>query len=258
MLYSGLTSVTFRKLTPEEIIRLAAKAGLDCIEWGADIHVPPGDITTAAKVRDMTQQSGLAISSYGSYYRAGGTQGLSTGFIKVLETCLVLGTDTVRIWAGDKGSSECDEKTREMITEDIKKIADMSKEANVCLGLEYHSNTLTDSLGSTLKLLKDIDRENVYTYWQPSLKLDAEKNLNELETLLEKVSNIHVFKWDDTGRQPLSKGRDDWKKYLDMLRSTNRDHFCIMEFVKDDDPDVFLEDAKTLKELLEIANGQAR
>lgn len=257
MLYSGLTSVTFRKLTPENIITLAAKAGLDCIEWGGDIHVPHGDLAQASRVRDMTEQSGLVISSYGSYYRAKGSKGRSLEFVKVLETCIALGTDTVRIWAGDKGSVECDERTRGSITDDIKKAAEMGKEYNISLGLEYHSNTLTDTLESTLKLIEDIDRDNVFSYWQPSVKLDGTSNLNELRMLLGKVSNVHVFKWNEAGRMPLADGGLEWMRYFETLRLTNKDHFCIMEFVKDDDPDLFLEDAKILKELIKSANGQA-
>ena len=71
MLKSGLVSVSFRSLPPEEIVRLAAGCGLGAIEWGGDVHVPPGDIANAARVGEMTRAAGLAVSSYGSYYRLG-------------------------------------------------------------------------------------------------------------------------------------------------------------------------------------------
>ena len=45
----GLVSVTFRQLAPEALIDLAARAGLAAIEWGADIHVPPGDDANAVR-----------------------------------------------------------------------------------------------------------------------------------------------------------------------------------------------------------------
>lgn len=37
----GLTSISFRGKTCTEVIGLAKKAGLDGIEWGGDVHVPP-------------------------------------------------------------------------------------------------------------------------------------------------------------------------------------------------------------------------
>jgi 3-dehydroshikimate dehydratase len=50
MLIPGLVSVTFRKLSPQEIIALTAEAQLQVIEWGGDIHVPHGDIQQAENV----------------------------------------------------------------------------------------------------------------------------------------------------------------------------------------------------------------
>lgn len=37
---TGMTSVTFRKKSAENVIALVKEAGLDGIEWGGDIHVP--------------------------------------------------------------------------------------------------------------------------------------------------------------------------------------------------------------------------
>ena len=38
----GLCSITFRDLSVDDVVALAADAGLAGIEWGADRHVPPG------------------------------------------------------------------------------------------------------------------------------------------------------------------------------------------------------------------------
>ena len=43
----GLCSVTLRACSIEEVVAIAAGAGLECIEWGADVHVPPGDLEAA-------------------------------------------------------------------------------------------------------------------------------------------------------------------------------------------------------------------
>ncbi len=49
MLYTGLCSITFRSLSVDAIIELATKARLDGIEWGSDVHVPPGDLELAGR-----------------------------------------------------------------------------------------------------------------------------------------------------------------------------------------------------------------
>ena len=64
----GLVSVTFRQLTPEGIIQLCMQTGLQTVEWGGDVHVPPGDVSRAAAVGELTRAAGLSITAYGSYY----------------------------------------------------------------------------------------------------------------------------------------------------------------------------------------------
>ena len=40
MIRPGLCSVTLRGMPPDAVIGVAAEAGLEAIEWGADVHVP--------------------------------------------------------------------------------------------------------------------------------------------------------------------------------------------------------------------------
>jgi 3-dehydroshikimate dehydratase len=63
MIKTGLLSVTFRKLTVEEIVDLVCQAGLEAIEWGGDIHVPHGDPGKAQEVRSITEEAGLITAS---------------------------------------------------------------------------------------------------------------------------------------------------------------------------------------------------
>ena len=69
MLKTGICSIIFRQLGVEEIVCLVKKAGLDAVEWGGDVHVRPGDRVAAETARKATQDAGLDVSSYGSYYR---------------------------------------------------------------------------------------------------------------------------------------------------------------------------------------------
>ena len=62
---TGLVSVSFRNLTADAIIDLAAGCGLQCIEWGGDVHVPPGNISLAQAVGDATRAKGLEVACGG-------------------------------------------------------------------------------------------------------------------------------------------------------------------------------------------------
>lgn len=98
----GLCSVTFRSLSAERVVELAADARLEVIEWGADVHVPAGDVEQATRVARLTTDAGLVCCSYGSYFRAGADEPITS----VLDTAEALGVDRVRIWAGSIGSDE--------------------------------------------------------------------------------------------------------------------------------------------------------
>src|SRR6185312_13188931 len=100
MISPGLVSITFRALTPAEVIALARQAGLRGIEWGGDIHVPHGNGARAREVKEMTAEAGLTVAAYGSYYRAGQADSSGLTFDAVLETALELGAPLIRVWAG--------------------------------------------------------------------------------------------------------------------------------------------------------------
>ena len=96
--HTGLTSVTFRQKSAAQIAALAAEAGLEGIEWGGDVHVPPGDAAAAASAARLTREAGLRVTSYGSYYHALPQE----DFAPVLRSAAALGAPVVRIWAGDR------------------------------------------------------------------------------------------------------------------------------------------------------------
>lgn len=118
MINTGLASIALRKLSPDEIISLVRKCGLNGIEWGGDVHVPHGDISKARDVRKKTIEAGLKISSYGSYYFIGESEGAGLTFKKVLETGLELGVRTIRVWPGKKKSEEASPDDRKKIIEE--------------------------------------------------------------------------------------------------------------------------------------------
>jgi len=247
VILSGLASITFRKLPPRAIVELVRQAGLDGIEWGGDVHVPHGDLEAARAVRRLTADAGLKVASYGSYYRACGDDALP--FRRVLDTGLALGAKVIRIWAGRRGSAQADAAYRAAVVEQVQKDAALAAEAGVALAFEYHRNTLTDDHLSARRLLEEVDRQNVKTYWQPERAFGPDQCLETLETVLPWLCNLHVFNWDaDANRYPLAGASEPWKRYLQSAMRVSGDHYALLEFVKDDDPKQFLADAAVLRE----------
>lgn len=251
MLKTGLCSITFRQLSAAEIIDLVSRAGIDGIEWGGDVHVPQGDPEIARDVHRRTLDAGLTVSSYGSYYKSDGSE----DFAPVLETAAILMAPTIRVWAGRQGSAEADSGYREAVAGDLQRACDASVQSGFNIGLEFHNNTLTDTVDSALDLAAAVDRPNLRLYWQPPHPGTVSERLDGFRRVLPKLAHVHVFQWvtvdGQRERRPLVDGTDEWRQYLALADLDDRfDRFAILEFVRDNDPDRFLEDAATLKALL--------
>ncbi len=249
MYYSGLTSISFRGLTCEEIIALA-KGKVDAIEWGSDVHVHPGDVDRAREVARMTRDAGMAVTSYGSYYRAGE----GTDFGPFLDSAAALGVETIRIWAGGEGSDKCSEETRAAITRELADITVRAAEKGISISAEYHRNTLTDTAESALRLIADVrglGGETFYTYWQPAPWFTDEDNKAQLRAVLPYVTNLHIFHWDkDLKKHPIADGKAIWAEYMDIVRTVERDRYVYIEFVVNNDPANFPADAQAVHEII--------
>ena len=245
MLYSGLVSVTFRKLGPGEIIKLVKKAGLDGIEWGGDIHVPHGDVGKAAEVYKITEDSGLKVASYGSYYRPGGSSN-NAPFEAVLETAAALHAPTIRVWAGERASKDADKAYWEKVIAETRQIADLAATAGITVSFEYHPNTLTDTPDSARRLMEETAHRNVKSYWQSGADEDRGLWMAGLRSIIPWLSNVHV----SCVAIELADARDIWADYFDVLKNAAGSRFCMIEFVKGGTADQFLKDAAVLKSLL--------
>lgn len=265
MILSGLVSITFRQLSPEQLLDLMVQAGLKAIEWGGDVHVPHGDSAEAHRVGKMTTERGLTVSAYGSYYRVGHPEsavdadGKPAIFEAIVETAAALGAPKIRVWAGNQGTDKASPAYFEQVVQDSQRIAAIGQSAGIQIAYEYHGNTLTDSDDAARHLLDavNLDATNldpaILSYWQPRRLGTLENDLAGISAVQPWLSDVHVFSWHPKSgdRLPLAERATDWQRYLQRLNQIPGDRFALLEFVQDDEPDNFLRDAATLKRWLE-------
>jgi len=248
MIRSGLVSVTFRPLTPADIVALVVRAGLQGIEWGGDIHVPHGNLDRAREVRRLTEGAGLSVAAYGSYYKAAHSEAAGLAFQAVLDTALALGAPVIRVWAGAAGSATTDAAGRRTVAADLQRIAGLAGAAGVRIATEFHGGTLTDTNASTFQLLDEADHPNFYAYWQPAVGLDDAACLAGLRGIGPRLSHVHVFQWvTSQQRRPLTEGAERWAQFLRVAAAVPGDRYAMLEFVEGDAPENFRRDAATLK-----------
>lgn len=250
----GLCSVTFRRLAPEEVIALALEGGIMGLEWAGDVHVPPGDFETAAHVGRLTEKAGLFVASYGSYISPPSDD--QAAFAIALETARALGAPNIRIWPGSRNrdSITYSADERRHTTQLIRRMAKLAYAASVTVSLEYHPGSLTDDLASAQQLIEEIADRNVFLYWQPRPGLPLEDALEEVVAVGGGISHMHVFAWDrERKRYGLADQRDYWRRILMAAPETrwSKERYAMLEFVKEDSPEQFIEDASTFRGLLE-------
>lgn len=240
----GLVSVTFRQLSPAEVVALAAAHGMRAIEWGGDVHVPVGAHAVAREVAARCADAGIAVEAYGSYYRAPATAA-EDDFGDVLATALALGAPRVRVWAGRTGSAAVEGAAeRAPVVEDLRRITAVAAEEGVEVAVEYHANTLTDTLSSALDLFAAAPA--ALPYWQPPIGSTPADALAAVPALRPVAA--HVFTWGPAGeRLPLAAGERLWRPVLAALGELPGTRHALLEFVRDDDPAAFAEDAATLR-----------
>jgi len=241
----GLVSITFRNKTPLEILSLMSRAKLEAVEWGGDVHVPVKG-GKAKEVLKMTRDYGIAVSSYGSYYRLG--QG-TDAFRYALEEAERLETDIIRVWAGTKGSRETAHDERKRLTEELLAIDEIASRSGIHPALEYHPNTLTDereSVKEIMNVLSDAG-SGAKLYWQPRWDRSMQDRLESVSELGGFLSHMHVFSWKHTEsgieKLELSRGGEMWKKILERYT----EGYALIEFVRDDSDEMLLSDAETLR-----------
>ena len=245
---TGLVSISFRGLTTDEILGYVREAGLDAIEWGGDVHAPAGNIDVAEKAGEITRASGLMLPEYGSYYRLGvsGEEALD----EAVASAKALGTDTVRIWAYNKGSDQVSTEEYASVVADAKRICKKYPEIIFCT--ECHNHTLTDDCDKHLKFLQDIGTENFKTFWQPNQLKSFAYNQRSAEMLAPYTKAIQVFSWEGDRKLPLIAHREKWVAYLKTFASQSeaRDVYLMLEFMHDNRIESLSETAKQLREIL--------
>jgi len=254
---AGLCSVTLRAFSASDVLRVTTAARLRCVEWGGDVHVPAGDVAAARRVGRDCAAAGVAVCSYGSYYRAApGSRSRGDGQA-VLDTAAELGAARVRVWAGAVASSEATDGQRADVAADLAGLAAMAGERGLSIALEYHGGTLTDNRESALRLLRDAAAPNVSLYWQPPLDMPDEQAVEDSIAILPRASAVHVFSWlPGQTRRELSSRQAMWRPVIRAATAAGVPD-ALIEFVPGDDPALVLREAETLREWIRQARGDA-
>ncbi len=248
MMKAGLCSVSFRKLSPRMICQAAADAGLSCIEWGSDVHMPIKNPQRLQEIVQLQQEFGISCCSYGTYFYLGATpiEELSD-YIRIAKN---LGTNILRLWCGKKNRESTTEEEKAILFDHCRRAAKKAEEENVILCLECHRNTYTETKEGALELMEYVNSRHFRMYWQPSSIHTIEENLRYARLLAPYTYHLHVQYHVDGKLHSLEAGIQIWQKYM---KEFSGEHYVLLEFMPDHQISSLPAQAKALYEIIEAA-----
>lgn len=241
----GLVSVSFRNNKSKEIIKSAYECGLNCIEWGSDVHAPACDVQKIKDIKNECDAFGIECSSYGTYFKIG--ENSSEELYDYINAARILGTDTIRLWCGNKNADEYSPDEKNLFVEQCVKLAEIAQREDVKLCMECHNNSFVSKKEAALYLMKAVSSPNFRMYWQPNPFAHIKDNLEYAKELSQYTELIHVFNWSGCSRYPLGESMDVWKSYLACF---NKDIPLLLEFMPDDRIESLKEEVNALKEIV--------
>ncbi|MBP3242038.1 hypothetical protein BXO88_14375 [Oribacterium sp. C9] len=256
MILPGIVSATFKNESPDFVLEQTGKAGLRGIEWSENWHVPLGDKNFSENLRSRTIERGIEIAAYGSYFRLATEKDPERRFQMSIDNAVALKAPVIRIWGGTKATKDLSQEEWTSLKDESSRISSQAKKYGIKVALEWHKNTVTDTNETALRFLNEVESDNLYCLWQPTMELSMEQRTAGLDLVesQRKLLNIHVYHWDERGRRPFSEGISEWKTYFSHV-DTSLTRYGLLEFVMGDTKEQFFDDAKEYLNLLKEING---
>lgn len=241
----GLVSVSFRKNSPEEILKASKEAGLSFIEWGSDVHAPCNEIDKLKRISAMQKEYQIECSSYGTYFRFGESD------ISELENYIaaakILGTNILRLWCGTKSGKDMTKIEMEELMSQCRRAAEIAERHDVTLCMECHRKTFTENSEDTLMLMKRVNSRHFRMYWQPFQWLEPSESLKIAKAIAPYTEHIHVFNWRGDKKLPLIEAVDEWRQYLSLFDTPRT---LLLEFMPDGRIESLQNEVSTLRTII--------
>lgn len=140
----------------------------------------------------------IKVSQLCPYFNFTGTKKERENSIDIAERYIklanILDCNLIRVFTGSVGSKESTKEQWKMAVEGLKETCDLGKDDGIYFVLETHPNSLMDTSDSTLKLLGDIDKDNLKVNLQVPL-MNNENVMASARKLGKYTVHLHAHNW---------------------------------------------------------------
>jgi 3-dehydroshikimate dehydratase len=168
---------------------------------------------------------------------------------QVLEHARKLKSRAIRVFTGKTGSANATTAQWERAVRCLQQLADQSNDDRVLWACETHPNNLMDDVESSLRLMREVNRENVRLIFQPSTF--GEDYLRALDLLGPFICHVHATNHKDDQRTALDGGDMDYRGIVAGLRRFSFEGFISVEWMGDDPETMARREGPYLRKLVE-------
>ena len=185
--------------------------------------------TDLLRLRDFLFDIGLEALQVCPYFNMTGTReelahtmDIARDYLSIAET---LGCGLIRTFTGTMSSDSAAPPVYEQAVKALRKICASGRERGISFALETHEGSLMDTGPATLRLLRDVDAENLKVNLQVPLDGGREDVFQSASLLGMHTVHIHAHNW--IGSSPnftlLSEGDLDFERFLLVLQGQGFD-----------------------------------
>ena len=273
MIRIGLSSTALLAQDHRELLRAAASAGFDGVEWAEGAYAPLDDPRRAEALLMDTLREGLTVASYASLFRASAApeaRGSELRFAAVLEAAARIQAPNVRIFAGGRRARPfppARDPALQALASESRRLGDLAAKRGVTLCVAPCRNTWVDSYEAASALVAAVSHPFVRLAWEPLPGTPAEAASASLERLSGAVSLVVARKLGRDGSVGrLADDEAEWRRRLAAFKAAESDpkmcSFVIVGAARNgSEPGLAAagleEDARFLKALAAEAEGRA-
>lgn len=248
-MYPSVFTKLFDDRPLDDAIEAAADIGYDGVEIMArDPHLSAETSRERAEeIRGLVTRHDLTIPCLGTY--TGGyarkpdeeCQAELETFERFLELSTVLEVDLLRHGAGRPSVREATDGDFERAADWLRRAADRAAAYDRTIGLEIHSDRLTETVASTLRLLQLIDRDNVGVIHDAGnmFLVNEDFGPSSVDLLGDRLVHVHVkdesriddSERDDAFELETGRGREVFRR--ELLGDGEVDHEPLFEALVD-------------------------
>lgn len=212
MIRSALSSAALLGSSIDEVLKTAAGAKVNGVEWSDDGFLEPGDEAAAGAAMLATLRAGLCTVSYATLYRPG--VHAPAYFDRVLATAKVLQSPVIRLYSQPpRGMRRGEAKAFAALA---RPLGDRAGERGVTLCFGLARGSTFDGYRRAADALDKADHPFVKLCWEPLPGIGFDEAMESLSALRGRIGLLCARA---TGRGPrgalLREREEDWLHYVD-------------------------------------------